>query len=64
MNNFVNIQHASNIEDYLDSYLKKKAADCLLYSEDGSEFKVHKEMLGQTEFMRQILKVLRNNVVP
>ena len=55
MNNFVNEQQASTIEDYLDSYLKKKPADCLLYSEDGSEFKMHREMLCQTEFMRQIL---------
>ena len=56
MNNFVNEQHAFSIEDYLDSYLKKKPADCVLYSEDGSEFKIHKEMLGQTEFLRQILR--------
>jgi len=46
----------SIIEDYMDSYVAKKSADCILYSEDGSQFKIHKELFGQTEFMRQILK--------
>ena len=40
----------------MDSYITKKKADCVLYSEDGSEFKIHKELFGQTEFMREILK--------
>ena len=40
----------------MDSYVAKKSADCILYSEDGSQFKIHKELFGQTEFMRQILK--------
>ena len=48
-------QQISYIEDYLDSYLKKKPADCILNSEDGFQFKIHKELFGQTEFMRQIL---------
>ena len=43
------------IEDYLDKYLKKKPPDCILYSEDGTEFHIHKELLGQTDFMREIL---------
>ena len=59
MNNFVNKQHLTNIEEYLDPYLKKKPADCILHSEDGFQFKVHKELFGQTEFMRQILHIFR-----
>ena len=43
------------IEDYLDRYLKKKPSDCVLYSEDNTEFKIHKELFGQTDFMREIL---------
>jgi hypothetical protein len=43
------------IEDYLDKYLKKKPPDCVLYSEDNTEFKIHKELFGQTDFMRKIL---------
>ena len=55
MNNFINKQQVFYIEDCLDSYLRKKPADCILYSEDGFQFKIHKELFGQTEFMRQIL---------
>ena len=42
-------------ESYLDFYLKNKSTDCILYSEDGSKFKVHKELFGQTDFLRNIL---------
>ena len=55
MDHFINKQYTSFIEDYLDSYVTKKSPDCILYSEDGSQFKIHKELFGQTEFMRQIL---------
>ena len=55
MNHLINQQHTFNIEDYMDSYVEKKVKDCILYSEDGSEFKIHKELFGQTKFMRQIL---------
>ena len=43
------------MEDYLDKYLKKKPPDCVLYSEDNTEFQIHKELFGQTDFMREIL---------
>ena len=56
MNHFINEQYPFIIEDHLDSYLTKKPADCILYSEEGPQFKIHKELLGQTEFMRQILR--------
>ena len=64
MNRLVNKQHPFVIEDHLDSYLTKKPADCILYSEDGSQCKIHKELFGQTEFMRQVLKRQKDNVVP
>ena len=51
-----NKQQVFYIEDYLDSYLTKKPADCILHSEDGVQFKIHKEVFGQTEFMWKILK--------
>ena len=44
------------MNDYLGSYLKNKAPDCILYSEDGAQFKTHKELFGQTKFMRELLK--------
>ena len=39
-----------------DSYLKNKPPDCILYSEDGVEFKSHKKLFCQTKFMRELLK--------
>ena len=47
-------QNAS-FEAYLDFYLKNKSTDCILYSKDGGKFKVHKELFGQTDFLREIL---------
>ena len=44
-----------SFEDYMDMYLKNKSTDCILYSDDGSKFKVHKELFGQTQFLRKIL---------
>ena len=48
--------HSSTIIDYMETYFKKKPKDCILYSEDGTGFEIHKELLGQTEFMRKLLK--------
>jgi len=45
----------ASFEDNMDNYLKNKSRDCILYSEDGSKFKVHKELVGQTQFLRKIL---------
>ena len=45
----------TSIEENLDRYLKNKTTDCILYAEDGSKFKIHKEVLGQTYFLREIL---------
>ena len=45
----------ASLENYMDFYLKNKSRDCILYSEDGSKFKVHKELFGQTDFLRKIL---------
>ena len=56
MNHFMNIEHIRAFEDYMDLYITKKQGDCILYSEDGFQFKgIHKELFGQTEFLRQIL---------
>ena len=45
----------ASFEDYMDTYLKNKSTDCILYSEGGSKFKVHKDLFGQTLFLRKIL---------
>ena len=41
---------------HMDSYFKQMPPDCSLFSEDGFEIPVHKEVLYQTEFMRQMLR--------
>ena len=51
-----NENQSSTIGKYLDFYLKKKSPDCILYSNDGFEFQTHKELFGQTSFMRELLK--------
>ena len=47
--------HLSAILDYKETYFKNKPEDCILYAEDGTDFKIHKEVLGQTVFLRKIL---------
>ena len=47
--------HLSAILDYKETYFKNKPEDCILYAEDGTAFKIHKEVLGQTVFLRKIL---------
>ena len=43
------------IEKYLDIYIKNKSPDCILHSQDGGEFKIHKELFSQTDFLQEIL---------
>ena len=47
--------HSATIEDYLDVYLKNKSTDCILYSQEGSGIRIHKELFSQTNFLREIL---------
>ena len=55
MSQFTFSDQVASFEDNMDSYLKNKSRDCILYSKDGSKFKVHKELFGQTKFLRKIL---------
>ena len=50
-----NSRHIRTIDKCLEWYLKRKTPDCIFYSEDGTQFKVHKEFLCQTKFLREIL---------
>ena len=51
-----NSQYCNSVRDFMESYLKSKPPDCILYSEDGLECKTHKELFGQTKFTRELLK--------
>ena len=47
--------NATIIEHCFNDDLKNKPSNCILYSQDGSEFKIHREILCQTQFLREIL---------
>ena len=53
--------HIASFKNYFEFYLKNKSRDCILFSEDGSKFKVHKELFGQTEFLRKILSSTKDH---
>ena len=42
-------------EDLQESFFRLKEADCVLYSQEGTKFKIHKEILCQTRFLQNIL---------
>ena len=42
-------------DDLIESFSKIKNTDCILYSEEGTKFKIHRELLYQTKFMQNIL---------
>jgi len=56
MSHLISNHHYNLISEYSELYLKNKPPDCCLYSEDGHGFKMHKESLGQTKFMRELMK--------
>ena len=44
-----------DFKDWNWLFFNNKESDCILYSEDGHEFRIHKEILSQTKKMRNIL---------
>ena len=44
------------IAEYMKSYMKLKPPDCSLFTEDGNEIPVHKELLCQTKLMQGLVK--------
>ena len=47
--------------NHMESLFSNKETDCILYSEDGIEFNIHKEILGQTNFLRKIVSSHKDN---
>ena len=56
MAHFVNRNHNLSFEMNSKKYLKARPPDCCIYSEDGSQFKIHRELLCQNDFLRKILE--------
>ena len=44
----------------MESFFKRKETDCILYSQDGVKFNIHREILYQTKFLRNILLNVQN----
>ena len=47
-------------DDFINSCIKNEETNCILYSQDGMKFSVHKEIFCHTKFMRSILKSANN----
>ena len=60
MLNLSNENQETTIEDYLFSYLEWKSEDCILHLDEGVDFKIHKEIFIQTNFMRDISLLWKN----
>jgi len=43
-------------DDHMKRFLKEKSPDCILYSKDGHDFPIHKEVFCQTKLMLSILE--------
>ena len=61
MSQFTFKDQIASFENYMETYLKNKSTDCILYSNDGGKFKVHKELFGQTQFLRKILSSTKDH---
>ena len=59
--NFSNKNHIPLLGTYIETFFKNKIADCVLYSEDGAIFKIHKQIFCQTDFLREILTSAKEN---
>ena len=54
VNESVTLAH-DDFKDWNWLFFNNKESDCILYSEDGHEFRIHKEILSQTRKMQNIL---------
>ena len=58
--NHVKLINKDNLDmvNYIESDIKLQPPDCSLFSEDGFEVPIHKEVLYQTNFLREIVKTM------
>ena len=54
MTNFLNRNFALTFGSNIKKLLRAKPPDCCLFSESGTQFKIHRDLLGQTTFLRKI----------
>ena len=46
------------LQNHMESYFKQRPPDCTLYSKGNSEIHVHKEILYQTSYLREMISSL------
>merc|ERR1712156_356974 len=46
------------LQNHMESYFKQRPPDCTLYSKGNSEIHVHKEILYQTSYLREMIRTL------
>ena len=54
MTSFLNRNFALTFGSNIKKLWRAKPPDCCLFSESGTQFKIHRELLGQTAFLRKI----------
>ena len=55
---FRNKEYSTLLANNMESYFKKKPPDCSLFSQENNEFSIHKELLYQTKFLREMVQSL------
>ena len=50
----INNQFFPSVENFV-LFHKEKPTNCILYSKEGRQFKIHKDILGQTKFLCSVL---------
>jgi hypothetical protein len=53
----INNQFLPSVENFVNLFYKEKPTNCILYSKEGCQFKIHKEILGQTKFLCSVLSI-------
>ena len=48
-------------QEFMNLFYNKKPTDCILYSEDGIPFQIHREILSQTELMQNLLTSVKGS---
>ena len=48
-------------QEFMNLFYSNKPTDCNLYSEDGNQFKIHREILSQTELMQNLLTSVKES---
>ena len=57
----INNQFLPSVENFVNLFYKEKLTNCILYSKEGCQFKIHIDVLGQTKFLCSVLSNANGN---